>query len=499
MSIPLIREHPSSSFDDSSETRQKLQEYMDLHPPVVAIADAALTALADAPIGESLDFLVQAWPGLSADFIQGFWQFISPKRARLEEPAARAAALREMVAEGRIGEFLASGGLEKLGRWLQLGDVGTSLAVFSFLEKIEMTVELLRDSKIGKILVEALKTSENPTVLAKGKILLNSWKLLVPRPVAPAPPAAPPKPAEPVVTLAPPKPARPETPPVEYDFSALASLAAEAPRILKKKKVQWETEIAAVIQFDIDGCPLEISGASSGSLGHSETEVRRFNDARQRERFGQGRKKAVDADGDDEIEISVNWEIPSKIAVPEECMFFPKNLKSYEKQDLADIHSGRSEMFFPDSIPNTPGEPSTSSGFQAALAATHHIKTIDVGLRGLTAESIDLEEPPMPEDSAKFSDEFVKLDGKLQTAIMGNEQLLKYFRSHPSMLKDLNADKVAKIVGDFMRKPNQTSQPAPTQPVDKSTWGVASIVSSIKSQVRTNINQRGPGLPNRPH
>jgi hypothetical protein len=174
------------------------------------------------------------------------------------------------------------------------------------------------------------------------------------------------------------------------------------------------------------------------------------------------------------------------------------------------MHAGRQEMFYPDTIPPTPSEPSVSSGFQAALAATQHLKTLDVLLRGLSADTIDLEEAvagaqPVVEDPARFADEFVKLEGKLQTAIMGNEQLLKYFRTHPSMLKDLTADKVSRIVGDFMQQRQSAPPQQPPQhqqqavaSQDKTGWGVASIVSSIKNQVRSNIQQQRAPPPN-PH
>ena len=475
-----------------SDSRQMLHKYLSLHPPTSRIADAALTALADAPVGDedTRDFLVQVWPGLTLSIIDGFWSFLSSaptaKRPRLNDveiidrdnqtPESRIRALHEIQ---DISDFVKNGGLTLLGRWIQSGDA-TALAVFSFLEKMHMTVELLRDSKIGKVLNEALKTFENPAVASKGKQLLNTWKSLV-APAKPEPPKA----------------------PLHDPFEALASLAAEAPRILKKKKVQWvnDKELSSVILFDVDGSPLEISSGSAltGSLAHSDLEIRRFNDARQRERLGQGRRAKQDTDADDEIEATINWHAAPQLAISEECMFFPKNLKSYEKQDLADIHAGRMEVFYPDIIPASPAEPSSSSGFQAALAATSHMKSIEVMLRGVTAEAVDLEDASstssVVEDPARFADEFVKLDSQLQKAIMGNEQLLKYFRTHPSMLKDLNAEKVSRIVGEVLKKaqlqPQQVQQPQ-QQGVDKTGWGVASIVSSIRSQVRTNMQQRAP-------
>ena len=504
----------SSSFiveDAVSDSRKMLQQYLSLHPPPSRIADAALTALADAPVGDedTRDFLVQVWPGLTFPIIDGFWDFISSappaKRPRLDyveqidhdnqDPASRVRALSQI---SEISEFVACGGLALLGRWIQSGDVATALAVFSFLEKMHMTVELLRDSKIGKALNEALKTFENPSVISKGNQLLTTWKSLVA-----------PKKESPVIPIA--AKSAPRKEPLHKEvhdpFEALASLAAEAPRILKKKKVQWvsDKELSSVILFDVDGSPLEISSGSAhaGSLSHSDMEIRRFNDARQRERLGQGRRTKQDTDADDEIEASINWNAAAQLAISEECMFYPKNLKSYEKQDLADIHAGRTEVFYPDIIPASPADPSMSSGFQAALAATSHIKTIEVVLRGVAADTVDLVEASssssVVEDPAKFADEFVKLDSQLQKAIMGNEQLLKYFRTHPSMLKDLNAEKVSRIVGEVLKKAQMQPQQVQQQPqqqqqqgVDKTGWGVASIVSSIRSQVRTNMQQRPP-------
>ena len=416
-----------------------------------------------------------------------------------------------------------------------------------------MTLDLLRETKIGKALNDAIKTVDNATVVAKGKGLLAVWKGLVSKeqtvqkeststhavqeskaeinpPVFSGPviaaksapsmrksipniPLVQPQKAQlDVLSMEPPKRAQDvikasdDSPHYEnfsddFDpFLALASLAEEAPRILKKKRIQWpsDDELAHVLEFEIDGVPADISLMHEHALraSHSEGGARKFNESRRKERArgGQGLRSLVSlreqTDLDDEIEGRVNWFYPWKVALPEECSYYLKNVKSYEKQDLADIHAGRQEAFYPDNVPVTPSEPSSSSGFAAAISASSGMKTLDVALRGVVIEieeeHIEREVKP---DMGKFTEEFVKLESSLQRAITGNEQLLKYFRNNPEILKDLTTEKIAKLVSGGGLNGNPVKAPPPAVPAstDKVGWGVASIVSAIKSQVKTSL------------
>jgi hypothetical protein len=157
--------------------------------------------------------------------------------------------LKQVITEDKISSFVSEGGLSLLSSWLQPGcDIGTVLAVFSFLEKVNMTVELLRDSKIGKALNEALKNMENPAALSKGKILLNTWKSLVSKPTpAPMPPVAPP-----AAPLAPPvkeqisEKTQPKIKEADYDpfATGTTSLTIAAEAVARERNGEATTKVA---------------------------------------------------------------------------------------------------------------------------------------------------------------------------------------------------------------------------------------------------------------
>jgi hypothetical protein len=478
------------------------------------------------------------------------------KRARTEDSlnelrtltssAERVRALKPLAEKADIlEEFVAAGGLQLLGDWLSdSSDVGCQLGVLGVLEKVPMSIELLRTSLLGRTLNDLVRKSSNSVLSTKGQKLINSWKALVPGPAAPAsssqsgrpvvaaksaapPPAPQPAPvrAEPARTtvqaVQPRAVSRVDEATVDLEeedeegenggfglFDELAALAESLGTLGEggvkkktKKKLRWrqEVDLAEVREFSVEGAPLEVSSAATLHLDglhslHSTEEghVRSFNEIRRKERRsgGEGLRNGgqEQRDLDDEIQAVVSsFQAPVKWSlIPAECQYIFRGVKSYEKQDLADMHGSRLEIFYPDAIPSDPQEPSSSSAFAAALAASAsiHAKTVVVKLRNppefhQTAFSAVAWTADGEGSGGSFADEFVKLDSEVQRLIMGSENLLKFFKENPSMLRGLTVDTI-----------NNAIAPVSSFGQSAGGGGISGIASAIKSHARANVQHR---------
>jgi len=508
-------------------------------------------------------------------------------------------ALRNLT-DVSVHAFIAAGGIGLVADWITAsvaaGDTGIILACLGCLEKLPITTDILRETKIGKIVTEQLKMCSNQVAVERARKLINTWKALA-APVIPsgnheaAIPAKKatgvPLPAKEVVaeeTSAPPSPKRArieesvvelvesddedEKDKAEGAVSALASLLDTLPDLEsiegvdledlnqpKKKGIRWrsDNQLVQMVEFAITDTCLDLrrtieethGGMSSLHPHGMETDEQhgRFIESRRKERAMAGKGLAghmAYSDMDDEIDVSVyisGFRFPPPVHVYEiQASFVQKNLKSYEKQDLADLHAARKEVFYDSNIPETPGEPSTSTKFYTSMNTT--ATTLDVfpsGIREYLEDAarntpssqlvlpgtpvaakpgLEAPKPTLPRlEIVTFEDEFVKLDSKLQTAIMGSRDLLKLFTQEPILLRDMTLDKINLVLTNLKRsqvpaaqgsippppqqyRPVGTSRPGqPPMMEDKKSWGVSTIKSSVRSQVFT----QGSGIPSQQH
>ena len=505
-------------------------------------------------------------------------------------------ALR-VLTEPSVHAFISAGGIGLVAQWLTEavagGETGIIFACLGCLEKLPMTTDILRESKIGKIVTEQLKMCSNQVAVERARKLINTWKALA----APAVPSSShasaipakkavgaPLPMKEVVQeeVAPPSPKRARTEDqvvelVESDdederdkaegaVSALASLLDTLPDIEsiggvdevtepKRRGIRWrpDNQLVQMVEFAITDTCLDLRrtieethGGLSSLHPHgidTNEEHGKFIESRRKERAMAGKGLAghmTYADMDDEIDVSIYVQVfrfPPPIHVYEiQATFLEKNLKSYEKQDLADLHAARKEVFYDGNAPETPGEPSTSTKFYTSMNTT--ATTLDIfpsGIREFLEDAakstpssqlilpgtpvaskpgMEAPKPTLPRlEIVTFEDEFVKLDSKLQTAIMGSRDLLKLFTQEPILLRDMTLDKINLVLTNLKRSQTQGSVPTPQQcagpplprgppqqgapPMmdDRKSWGVSTIKSSVRSQVfPTGVGMQPPPL-----
>lgn len=497
--------------------------------------------------------------------------------------------------------FILAGGIDLISEWLAAsvaaGETGIILAILGCLEKLPMTTEILRETKIGKIVTEQLKMCTNQVAVERARKLINSWKALavgstsivsgsVDAQVVPAAKAtgiALPQVKE--VSDSPPSPKRArveeevilvgsdddEDEGKEGAVSALASLLDTLPDLdaigedmtiqdgsQKKKGIRWrpDSNLVQMVEFAITDTCLDLrrtieethGGTSSLHPHGAETmeEHGKFIESRRKERAMAGRGLAHSRNNyiDDEIEVSTyiaEYRFPPPVHVYDaQAIFVAKNLKSYEKQDLADLHAARKEVLYGDVIPESPSDPSTSSKFYTSMNTT--ATTVDVfpsGVREFLEEvskttvpahvympgtpiaakpGLVAPTPSLPRiDIVTFEDEFVKLDSKLQTAIMGSRDLLKLFTQEPILLREMTLDKINVVLANLKRaqqppqgsaapQPHQqhhySGQPQQRQPMgnppmmdDRRSWGVSTIKSSVRSGVMTQMSHPSGNYP----
>jgi TFIIS helical bundle-like domain len=419
----------------------------------------------------------------------------------------------------QLPSFVAAGGVLKLADWLSTtessspADLGLRLGILSVLEKIPMTIDLLKESKIGKVVNEVMKSTENPVVGNKGRIILNQWKALVSGntniqgPKQNIPLQNNPSMIQASISHGVEEEEKltvhPEPLPLSETnalFNALAALAEEVPRRSKRRKaLKWEEDsyLVRIKKFDVENPPNEISATDiefAGNLGEHES-VGSFKEIRMRERKS-GAKSLLahqETDLDDEIEAIVDFSLPYRITLSEEVKYSIKNLMSYEKQDLADVHGGRVETFYSEAVPSNPNDPSTN--LFSLQASQNVVSTKLIYLRGVSVKEPDIEEVDQVE-SASFAEEFVKLPSTIQKLIMENDNLLKLFRSNAHLMKNLSEENLFSITMK-QQQPQERVVTIPMVP-EKAHMSAASIVSSLKT--RSNFTRsRGSKIDRKHH
>lgn len=475
----------------------------------------------------------------------------SPKRQRVipdsfesirASSAGEKVRFLKQVSENVSGwpDFVSSGGIELIGEWLSTAvanqETGLVHACLGALEKLPMNFDLLQKSKIGRTVNESLKSCQNQVAVDRARKLINEWKRAVGGSTAPVVPSKKiqgqdiKKPSIPSTsevkeaTILP--KANPESPkPSEYPpqedsaVSALASLLESLPEldalvadaeipIALKKRIAWrpDAELVQMVEFGIlDSCIDlrktidETHGGLSALHPHgsdTDEDQKRFQESRRRERaMGGERLKHVSsefADYDDDIEAGTErfvWPFKLKLLSP---VHDTKKLKSYERQDLADIHGPRPEVIYASDIdiPDCPSEPSV------AVYRLQHNSTIEVPVSGIESNEVEVIEPlaeplavppsaplsaPLPITS--FDDEFVKLEAKLQTAILDSEDLLKLFTENPILLRDITLEKLTQLIP----KKSAPAPPSANFADDRKSWGVSTIRSSVRNQVMSTF------------
>jgi hypothetical protein len=412
-------------------------------------------------------------------------------------------------------DFVREGGLEVIGSWMtdavSSNENALLHATLDCLEKIPMTLDLLQSSKIGKIVNESLKPCSDETVVARGRTLITSWKQVVSAP----------------------KPKEPESPVAEAPkgdsaaVDALASLLDSLPDLEAlisaqeaddgKRRIKWrpDDELVQMVEFAImetcEDLRRRIDETHGGRMAlhpHGQDtveEARRFQEFRKKERAMGGNRLRMhlsEEDLMDEYGIQVTipvWVWPAKIKVlTPEAVFDAKKLRSYERQDLADLHGSRPETVYASDadVPDNPSEPSSVSGFKLQQNVT-----VDVALGTGAEEPIDLEPtapppaaptPSVPVAEATFDDEFVKLDAKLQTKILGSEELLNLFTREPVLLRGLTGEKLDSILSEFK---NQTPSIPHTVVDDRKSWGASTIRTAVRNEVMSSFTPLAPQPP----
>ena len=109
--------------------------------------------------------------------------------------------------------------------------------------------------------------------------------------------------------------------------------------------------------------------------------------------------------------------------------------------------------------------------------------------------------------AASFEEEFVKLDSDLQTAIMASGDLVKLFSKEPLLLREMTVEKIKLVLESLHAKPALSTPALPPPPPvtgankpmmdDRRSWGVSTIMSSVRSQVLNG--HPGGGYPQGHH
>jgi hypothetical protein len=356
------------------------------------------------------------------------------------------------------------------------------------LEAVPMTLDLLQSSKIGRTVNESLKQCSDTSAVERARELLQEWKT-----IAKSPPV-----------------------PVEESTAvdALASLLNSLPDLEallsheeepQGRGIKWKSdnELVQMVEFGImetcEDLRRRIDDTHGGLMAlhpHGQDTVEqysRFQESRRKERAMGGNRLKMHLSEDDlmdenEIFVTVEWFWPPKVKVlTPEAVFEAKKLRSYERQDLADMHGAKPEIFYSrDShVPENPSEPSSVFKLQQnttvdILLGTGVDEPIDLDLAGPAAEATPA--PTTTQSTASFDDEFVKLDSKIQTFILGSETLLNLFTKDPILLREVTLEKLESILNQF-RKPSSM----PHTVDDRKGWGAATIRSAVRKEVMTNF------------
>ena len=464
-------------------------------------------------------------------------------RSSCKSPGDKVKALKH-VGEGNMSEFTSSGGADLIGEWLsqavQGQETGLILACLGLLEKLPINVDILQTSMIGKLVNENMKQCASQVAVERARKLINTWKSMVngggPVVVAKKP-APPPPPIAPVPEA--PKPSKPEeTPPDAIslesdneDDAAVAALSklldslpdldalmADIPAEASnggKKRIAWrpDSSLVQMVEFAITGTCEELrrtihethGGRQSGLHPHgtdSDEQMRRFHESRRKERAMGGKglhKFDVSEDQDDDIEPTTRFYIPVRVTVSNaEAVRSVKKLKSYERQDLADLHGQRPETIYPndDDVPDDASEPSGTSKFFAAInTTTATIEVVPSGIREvLDAEAAAATAQRLAEEApqrvSNFEDEFVKLDSKIQSVILESEDLMRVFTMEPMLMRDITLDKIQQVQSHASTVSTGAKTPMrpPSMHEDKRSWGVSTIRSNVRNQVMNSFH-----------
>ena len=387
-------------------------------------------------------------------------------------------------------------------------------ACLGCLENLPITLEVLQSSRIGKRVNECMKQCINQAAVDRARTLINSWKGIAS--------SLEEKPVEEVAT-----------------DDALASLLDSLPDIEalmqkgEERRIRWrkDDELVQAIEFGImETCEDlrrridETHGGGRLSLhphgNDSGEEARRFHESRKKERAMGGNRlrmhltpdEMVD-DADDLAATFPVWTWPVKVKIlGADLVFDPKKLLSYERQDLADMHGHRPELVYHSDmeVPDSPSEPSGTFKMQQNT-------TIDILLGTGLDEPIDLEGPSEPAVAApvaaaagtrpppppaasttlSFDDEFVKVDSKLQTVILGSSELLKLFTKEPQLLRDITLDKLSSMTMNRAHVPHTVPPPPPPlmQQDIRRGWGAATIRTAVRQEVMTSFATRPGDFP----
>jgi hypothetical protein len=466
--------------------------------------------------------------------------------------AEKVKALKQVGDEAKTGmeTFISSHGIELVGDWLTLAvqtqETGLILSCLGLLEKLPITVETLQSTKIGKLVNEQMKNCSNQVAVERARKLINNWKSVVNGNttvvVAKATPPVVTSKVEEAINLVEDSPLHSPVGEDEGDnstVSALANLldvlpdldsllaAAEETTNTKKKRVVWkpDSDLVQMVEFAITGTCEELRRTIDETHGglnslhpHGEDtadSLQRFRETRKRERAmgGRGLQQHVVYADEDDIEATIPFRFPPRSSVTNsEAIHNVKKLKSYERQDLADIHGPRPEVVYQtdDEVPDTPSDPSSSSKFFTSINTTTN--TIDVFPSGVKdayeAEKANEEARKIAAETpvrvANFEDEFVKLDSKIQSAILESDDLVRIFTQDPMLMRDITIEKIRQVlstastvVHSQSASPTSVNRPHPGPPQqlldDKRTWGVATIRSSVRNQVMNSFQQ--PPVP----
>ena len=464
-------------------------------------------------------------------------------------------ALKQIGDDSRAGmeTFMSSGGIELIGEWLSIAvasqETGLILSCLGLLEKLPITVETLQRTKIGKLVNEQMKNCTNQVAVERARKLINNWKSVVNGNasvvVAKATSV---KPVEETATPIVEEAILLEDSPLQSPnddnnnaVSALANLLDVLPDLdsllaqessslgesSRKKRVVWkpDSDLVQMVEFAITGTCEELRRTIDETHGglnslhpHGEDSadsLQRFRESRKKERAmgGRGLQQQIEYYDDDDIEATIPFRFPPRSSVTNsEAIHNVKKLKSYERQDLADIHGPKPEVVYQtdEDIPDTPSDPSSSSKFFTSINTTTN--TVDVFPSGVKdaydAEKAVEEARKIAQETpirvANFEDEFVKLDSKIQSAILESDDLVRIFTQEPMLMRDITIEKIKQVlshastvVHSQSASPTSSIKQPPAGPPqqlldDKRSWGVATIRSSVRNQVMNSFQQPPP-------
>ncbi|KAF4680968.1 hypothetical protein FOZ60_012757 [Perkinsus olseni] len=177
-------------------------------------------------------------------------------------------------------------------------------------------------------------------------------------------------------------------------------------------KIRWkeDSELVSMVLFEKNEPLWETVAAIANARGkhvryveHGHTS--KFMEQRKKEaamggsHLGSDEKKPQEACGD-AVTASVifNHSFLPCVAVPSDCIVDEKQLqmRSYERQDLADLHGIRSEELYQHArVPNSPAEPDTNATILATLNGTRG-DTVDMPLRTQPQEKLSERSPNSP-------------------------------------------------------------------------------------------------------